>query len=53
MFWLNFAATIIILGGVLNVTIEEYHTGQEVTEGSNLVNKWFNQLKDRFIKKKK
>jgi membrane protein len=53
MFWLNFAATIIILGGVLNVTIEEYHTGQEVTEGSNRVNKWFNQLKDRFIKKKK
>ena len=53
MFWLNFAATIIILGGVLNVAIEEYHTGQEVTEGSNRVNKWFNKLKDRFIKKKK
>lgn len=52
MFWLNFAATIIILGGVLNVTIEEFHTGQEVREGSNRVNKWFNRLKNRFIKKK-
>jgi membrane protein len=53
MFWLNFAATIIILGGVLNVTIEEYRTGQEVKEGSNRLNKWLNKLKDRFIKKKK
>ncbi len=53
MFWLNFAATIIILGGVLNVTIEEYRTGQEVKEGSNRLNKWLNKLKDRFIKRKK
>ena len=53
MFWLNFAATIIILGGVLNVAIEEYHTGQEVKVGSNRVNRWFNKLKDRLIQKRK
>lgn len=53
MFWLNFSATIIIVGGVLNVTIEEFRTGKEVTEGSNRVNKWFNKLKNRVIKKKK
>mgnify|MGYP001050102143 CR=1 FL=1 len=39
MLWLNFAATIVIFGGIINVTLEEFHTGREVREGSNRINK--------------
>lgn len=47
MLWLNFAATIVIFGGIINVTLEEFHTGREVREGSNRINKLL-----KFFKKK-
>ncbi|MGM0215596.1 YihY/virulence factor BrkB family protein [Enterococcus sp. AZ109] len=47
MLWLNFAATIVIFGGIINVTLEEIRTGREVRQGNSRVNKLL-----KFFKKK-
>lgn len=47
MFWLNFAAAIVILGGILNVTVEEFHTGKQVQKGSNRFKKFLDYLKNK------
>lgn len=44
MFWLNFTAMILIFGGVLNVTIEEYRTGKQFEAKESRF--------DAFVKKK-
>ncbi len=30
MLWLNFATTIIILGGIINAVVQEYVTGHQI-----------------------
>lgn len=39
MLWLNFAATVIIIGGVINAVIEEYVNGEIKTKQSKIPNK--------------
>lgn len=34
MLWLNFAATIIILGGIINAVVQEYVTGHQIKKTS-------------------
>ncbi|MBO1299504.1 YihY/virulence factor BrkB family protein, partial [Enterococcus sp. DIV1271a] len=53
MLWLNFAATIIILGGIINAVVQAYITGNEIKERKNVTSKWFNKLKNKFSHKKK
>lgn len=45
MFWLNFAGMIIILGGILNVTLEEFNTGKKVRKGTNRFQKFLGLFK--------
>lgn len=52
MLWLNFAATIIILGGIINAVVQEYMTGKEVKKRRDTTNKWFTCLKNKFSHKK-
>lgn len=52
MLWLNFAATIIILGGIINAVVQEYMTGKEVKKRRDTTNKWFTRLKNKFSHKK-
>ncbi|MBV7389841.1 MULTISPECIES: YihY/virulence factor BrkB family protein [Enterococcus] len=47
MLWLNLAAAIVILGGILNVTFEELHTGKQVQKGSNRFKKFLDYLKNK------
>ena len=52
MLWLNFAATIIILGGIINAVVQEYITGKEVKKRRDPTNKWITRLKNKFSHKK-
>ena len=52
MLWLNFAATIIILGGIINAVVQEYITGKEVKTRRDPTNKWIIRLKNKFSHKK-
>ncbi|MFS1126653.1 YihY/virulence factor BrkB family protein, partial [Enterococcus faecalis] len=53
MLWLNFAATIIILGGIINAVVQEYVTGHQIKKRRDPSRKWFNKLKAKFSHKKK
>ena len=53
MLWLNFAATIIILGGIINAVVQEYVTGHQIKKRRDPSRKWFNKLKTKFSHKKK
>lgn len=52
MLWLNFAATIIILGGIINAVVQEYVTEEEVEERHDLISKWIKKIKSKFSNKK-
>ncbi|WP_071131786.1 YihY/virulence factor BrkB family protein [Enterococcus timonensis] len=51
MLWLNFAATIIILGAVLNAVIAEVFLGEELEERRDVVDH-FRRVKDWFKRRK-
>ncbi|MBO1308245.1 YihY/virulence factor BrkB family protein [Enterococcus sp. 669A] len=53
MLWLNFAATIVIFGGIINVTLEEIRTGREVRQGNSRVNKLLKFFKEKSSKSDK
>lgn len=53
MLWLNFAATIVIFGGIINVTLEEIRTGREVRQGDSRVNKLLKFFKEKSSKSDK
>jgi membrane protein len=50
MLWLNFAATVIVLGGVLNAVVEEF-VGGEVVERTGPVDKVKKGFKKHWSKK--
>ncbi|OQO70945.1 ribonuclease BN [Enterococcus villorum] len=52
MLWLNFAATIIILGGIINAVVQEYITGNEIKKRRDPTNKWLIRLKNKISHKK-
>ncbi|MGM9903609.1 membrane protein [Enterococcus sp. 10A9_DIV0425] len=52
MLWLNFAATIIILGGIINAVVQEYITGAEIKERRTPTSRWFSKIKNKFSQKK-
>ncbi|MBF8807703.1 MAG: YihY/virulence factor BrkB family protein [Enterococcus lacertideformus] len=52
MLWLNFAATIIILGGIINAVVQEYITGNEIKKRHDPTNKWLTRLKTKISHKK-
>lgn len=55
MLWLNFAATIIILGGVLNAVLAEFHSGKELATKDGMISRFDKRIKEavkkRFSKK--
>lgn len=53
MIWLNLAATIIILGGIINAVVEEYLSGKEIEEKSDPVEKLTARIENRFNHKEK
>ena len=53
MLWLNFAATIIIFGGIINAVVQEYITGNEIKKRRVSTNKWWIRFKNKFSHKKK
>ncbi|MEY8446072.1 YihY/virulence factor BrkB family protein [Enterococcus ratti] len=53
MLWLNFSATIIIFGGIINAVVQEYLTGREIKERRDPANKWLICLKNKISHKKK
>ena len=53
MIWLNLAATIIILGGIINAVVEEYLSGQEIKERKDPVERISSKLEDTFSNKEK
>lgn len=53
MLWLNFAATIIIFGGIINAVVQEYITGNEIKKRQVSTNKWWIRFKNKFSHKKK
>ncbi|EOH89264.1 YihY/virulence factor BrkB family protein [Enterococcus villorum] len=53
MLWLNFAATIMILGGIINAVVQEYITGNEIKKRRDPTNKWLIRLKNKISHKKK
>ncbi|MGG5338248.1 membrane protein [Enterococcus pernyi] len=52
MLWLNFAATIIILGGIINAVVQEYITGNEIKERRSITSTWLGKIKNKFSQKK-
>ncbi|EPH99610.1 YihY family protein [Enterococcus faecalis 13-SD-W-01] len=52
MLWLNFAATIIILGGIINAVVQEYVTEENVEERRDFIGKWIAKAKSKFSNKK-
>ncbi len=52
MLWLNFAATIIIFGGIINAVVQEYITGNEIKKRRVSTNKWWIRFKNKFSQKK-
>ncbi len=50
MLWLNFAATVIVLGSIINAVVEEF-VGGEVVERNSRIDRWVAQLKKSVFKK--
>lgn len=48
MFWLNFAAMIMIFGGIINAVIEEYFSGKAIQERHDPNTSLINRIKARF-----
>ncbi|WP_313539213.1 YihY/virulence factor BrkB family protein [Enterococcus sp.] len=53
MIWLNLAATIVILGGIINAVVEEYVTGQEIRSRKDPVERLSSKIEDTFTNKEK
>ncbi|WP_430609827.1 YihY/virulence factor BrkB family protein [Enterococcus sp. DIV0876] len=53
MIWLNLAATVVILGGIMNAVVEEYITGQEIRTRKDPVERISSKLEDTFTNKEK
>ncbi|MGM0123793.1 membrane protein [Enterococcus sp. AZ194] len=52
MLWLNFSATILILGGIINAVVQEYLSGSEIEERQSLVSLAIKKIKAIFTLKK-
>ncbi|BAK21262.1 YihY/virulence factor BrkB family protein [Melissococcus plutonius] len=46
--WLNFAATIIIFGGIINAVVEEYSSEKRIEKRSGMLNSTIDQIKEKF-----
>jgi membrane protein len=53
MIWLNLAATIIVLGGIINAVVEEYVSGQEIETRKDPVKRISSKIEDTFSNKEK
>ncbi|KAF1297228.1 ribonuclease BN [Enterococcus sp. JM4C] len=52
MLWLNFSATILILGGIINAVVQEYLSGAEIEERQSVVSLALKKIKAIFKLKK-
>ncbi|MBO0482998.1 YihY/virulence factor BrkB family protein [Candidatus Enterococcus courvalinii] len=52
MLWLNFAATIVILGGIINAVVQEYVLGSQATHRKGPLNRWVEKIKNKISNKK-
>ena len=52
MLWLNFAATIVILGGIINAVVQEYVLGSQATRRKGPLNRWVEKIKNKISNKK-
>ena len=50
MLWLNFAATIIILGAIINAVVEEYLSKGEIKDRNRSLNKYVKKIKGKIKK---
>ncbi|MEI5994915.1 YihY/virulence factor BrkB family protein [Candidatus Enterococcus mansonii] len=50
MLWLNFAATIIILGGIINAVVKEYISNEKIQHRYGLINRTIDRIKENFKK---
>lgn len=50
MLWLNFAATIIILGGIINAVVKEYTSNEEIEHRYGVINRLMDKIKEKFKK---
>lgn len=52
MLWLNFAATIIILGGIINAVVKEYTSKEEIQHRSGFFSRIFDNIKHKIMKER-
>ncbi|OJG55300.1 YihY family inner membrane protein [Enterococcus haemoperoxidus] len=50
MLWLNFAATIIILGGIINAVVKEYISNEKIQHRYGLINRLVDKIKEKLKK---
>ncbi|GGC99069.1 YihY/virulence factor BrkB family protein [Enterococcus wangshanyuanii] len=50
MLWLNFAATIIILGGIINAVVKEYTSNEEIEHRYGVINRLMDKIKEKIKK---
>ncbi|MBO0439100.1 YihY/virulence factor BrkB family protein [Candidatus Enterococcus ikei] len=50
MLWLNFAATIIILGGIINAVVKEYLSNEKIQHRYGLINRLIDKINEKFKK---
>ncbi|ALS03181.1 ribonuclease BN [Enterococcus silesiacus] len=50
MLWLNFAATIIILGGIINAVVKEYISNEKIQHRYGLLNRLIDKIKEKLKK---
>lgn len=51
MLWLNFAATVVILGGIINAVVEEYVSKRPFKSNEKTFKEWVQTLKNKFKRK--
>lgn len=50
MLWLNFAATIIILGGIINAVVKEYISNEKIQHRYSLIHQLVDKIKEKLKK---
>ncbi|MBO0473539.1 membrane protein [Enterococcus sp. DIV0840] len=50
MLWLNLAATIIILGGIINAVVKEYISNEKIQHRYGLINRLMDKIKEKLKK---
>ncbi|MEI5991335.1 YihY/virulence factor BrkB family protein [Enterococcus crotali] len=50
MLWLNFAATVIILGGIINAVVKEYISNEKIQHRYGLLNRLVDKIKEKLKK---